>query len=103
MIEQIKCPTCSREWGKDTDQAAAITVYDECIGCCLAHQQQVDPFRLQAQIMIDKPPFVTAAVEERMFLVRVCSSKNIKGLADHIGNRIWSLDKVTDVVVVEQE
>lgn len=43
----------------------------------------------------------TVKPDERVFVIRVTTSKPIPGLVDHIGGRVWALDGVVNTEVQE--
>jgi len=102
MTEQVKCPYCGHAYDAHSEQHACIQLYGECQACCIAHQRQVDILRVRERAQMIRPPVITDTLQERVFTVRIRSSKPIMELERHIANRLWSMDKVTDVIAIEQ-
>ena len=35
MSEIVKCPRCASSWPDESEQAACVRTYDQCIVCCV--------------------------------------------------------------------
>jgi hypothetical protein len=36
----MECKNCGRTWDEDSEQAACIRVYGQCIVCCVDHEKK---------------------------------------------------------------
>lgn len=101
--QAIQCERCKASYDMGTLNAAAVTQHALCLPCCLAKQVAYDAPLLGTIAQQQRPPETNPKKLERVFVVRVtCDSKKpIKDLADHVANRIWSLDGVSGVTATE--